>query len=155
VIETDTWLATVPADLREHLSLALGNRTTQIAHRVAAVLTSSRPGDDDYLQRLRANGYQLSDEGSEAVFAGPTLIVARQHDRIAGYADQFGATRLYPQASFAAIAGAGRYLPFERPEIFASLVGNGSTGSRWCCERRHPVPEAAILRFIGAAPPTH
>jgi hypothetical protein len=31
VIETDTWLATVPADLRDRLSLALGNRTPQIA----------------------------------------------------------------------------------------------------------------------------
>jgi pimeloyl-ACP methyl ester carboxylesterase len=90
---------------------------------VAAVLTSSQPGNDDYLQRLRANGYQVSDEGADMVFAGPTLIVAGRHDRIAGYADQFRATRFYPQASFAAIAGAGHYLPFEQPEIFAALVG--------------------------------
>jgi pimeloyl-ACP methyl ester carboxylesterase len=122
VNETADWLATVPADLREHLALAIGNRTTEVAQRVAAILSSNRPGDEDYLQRLRANGYALSDEGSKAVFAGSTLIVTGRHDRIVGYADQFRATVLYPRASFVAIAGAGHYLPFERPALFASLV---------------------------------
>lgn len=120
--ETDGWLSAVPADLREHLSLAIGNRTSHVAERVAAALSSSRSGDEDYLQRLRANGYALSDEGSKAIFPGPTLIVTGRHDRIAGYADQFRATVFYPQASYIAIAGAGHYLPFERPEVFASLV---------------------------------
>jgi pimeloyl-ACP methyl ester carboxylesterase len=122
VPDADNWLVGVPPDLREHLALALGNRTPQIAQRVAAVLTSSRHADEAYLQRLRATGYQVSDEASEVVFAKPSLIVAGRHDRIAGYADQFRVMRFYPQASFAAIAGAGHYLPFERPDIFAALV---------------------------------
>jgi pimeloyl-ACP methyl ester carboxylesterase len=122
VPDADNWLVGVPPDLREHLALALGNRTPQIAQRVAAVLTSSRHGDEAYLQRLRATGYEVSDEASEVVFAKPSLIVAGRHDRIAGYADQFRVTRFYPQASFAAIAGAGHYLPFECPDIFAALV---------------------------------
>ncbi len=122
VAQPDNWLAAVPGGLREHLSLALGNRTPEIAQRVAAVLAASRRGDEDYLQRLRADGYQVSDEGSDAVFAGPTLVVAGRQDRIAGYADQFRALVSYPQATFAAIAGAGHYLPFERPAVFTSLV---------------------------------
>jgi len=122
VSETDSWLTAVGADLHDHLSQALGNRTPGVAQRVAAVLTSSRPGDEAYLQRLRANGYQLVDESSETQFVGPALIVAGREDRIAGYADQFRATRFYPQATFAAIAGAGHYLPFERPAMFAGLA---------------------------------
>jgi pimeloyl-ACP methyl ester carboxylesterase len=73
-------------------------------------------------QHLRAHGYQLSDEGSTAVFAEPVLIIAGRHDRIAGFADQFRSVGFYPQATFAAVAGAGHYLPFEQPAIFASLV---------------------------------
>jgi pimeloyl-ACP methyl ester carboxylesterase len=122
VAEADSWLAAVRTDLHDHLSQALGNRTPEVAQRVAAVLTSSRPCDEVYLQRLRAKGYQVSDEGSETRFVGPTLIVAGRQDRIAGCGDQFRATRFYPQATFAAIAGAGHYLPFERPDIFAALV---------------------------------
>jgi pimeloyl-ACP methyl ester carboxylesterase len=122
VVESDNWLAGVPAPLRDHLSQALGNRTPEVAERVAAILSSSRPGDEGYLRRLRTTGYRVSDEDSATVFTGPTLIVTGRHDRIAGYADQFRTVASYPQASFAAIAGAGHYLPFERPEVFGHLV---------------------------------
>jgi pimeloyl-ACP methyl ester carboxylesterase len=120
--EADAWLDQVPADLRDHLSMAIGNRRPQVAERVAAVLSAARQGDAYYLQRLRTTGYQLSDEASTAVYTGPTLVVAGRDDRIAGYADQFRSLACYPQATFAAIAGAGHYLPFEYPNVFAALV---------------------------------
>jgi hypothetical protein len=53
--------------------LALDDRTPEVGQRVATVLSSSRPGDEDYLKRLQINGYQVSDEGSESVFDGPPL----------------------------------------------------------------------------------
>lgn len=140
VAQPDNWLAAVPAGLREHLSLALGNRTPEIAQRVAAVLAASRRGDEDYLQRLRADGYQVSDEGSDAVFAGPTLVVAGRQDRIAGYADQFRALVSYPQATFA-----------ERPRPPVDLVLHDQTLSRLDAQARprrqlplrHPSPVPA------------
>jgi pimeloyl-ACP methyl ester carboxylesterase len=120
--EAGGWLDGVPVDLRDHLSMAIGNRRPEVAERIAAVLSAARQGNADYLQRLRTTGYQLSDEASTAVFTGPTLVVAGREDRIAGYADQFRSLASYPQATFAAIGSAGHYLPFEFPKVFASLV---------------------------------
>lgn len=116
------WLVDVPADLREHLSVAIGNRTREVATRVGAIVSSANSGDDVYLRRLQATGYQLSDEDSPVVFEGPTCIVAGRHDRIVGYADQFRSLAAYPNGSFHALDGAGHYLPFERPDEFAGLM---------------------------------
>jgi pimeloyl-ACP methyl ester carboxylesterase len=121
-VEAGDWLADVPPDLRTHLSQALGNRTRQVARRVAAVLTSSSPGDGEYLQRVRATGYRLPDEDSTAAYGGPTSIIAGRRDGVAGYADQLRALAGYPRASYAVLAGAGHYVPFEQPDAFAGLV---------------------------------
>jgi pimeloyl-ACP methyl ester carboxylesterase len=64
------WLDDVPPRLREHLDAALGNRTRAMAGQVAAVLTGSAPGDEAYRERLRADGYRLSDEDSGLVLTG-------------------------------------------------------------------------------------
>ena len=117
-----SWLTGVPADLRTHFSLALGNRSAEVAGRVAALLAASGPADEEYLQRLRTTGYQLSDEDSAAVYRGPTSVIAGRQDHMAGYADQFRALAAYPQASFAVLADAGHYLPFEQPDAFLGLV---------------------------------
>ncbi|RKR87240.1 pimeloyl-ACP methyl ester carboxylesterase [Micromonospora pisi] len=122
VPEDAEWLADVPPDLRAHLSVALGNRTLEAAGRVATVLVAAGTGDEEYLERLRENGYQLSDEGSTMVYPGPTSIIAGRHDYIAGYADQFRALASYPSGSYAALAEAGHYLPFEQPEAFRGLT---------------------------------
>ncbi|GLX01343.1 alpha/beta hydrolase [Microtetraspora sp. NBRC 16547] len=116
------WLSGVPADLRDHFSLALGNRTGEVAERVAAVLASSAPGDDDYLGRLRATGYRLSDEDAAWTYPGPTSVIAGRQDRIAGYADQFRALASFPNASYSALADAGHYLPLEQPRAFRDLT---------------------------------
>ncbi len=60
--EAGSWLHGVPADLRDHLSTAIGNRKPEVAQRLAAVLSAAKQ-DNDYLQRLRTTGYQLSDGG--------------------------------------------------------------------------------------------
>ncbi|WP_329102562.1 alpha/beta hydrolase [Micromonospora sp. NBC_01699] len=122
VSEEVEWLVDVPTDLRAHLSVALGNRTRETAERVATVLTASGPGDEEYLGRLRDTGYQLSDEGSTLAFLGPTSLIAGRQDYIAGYADQFRALASYPAASYALLAEAGHYLPFEQPEAFRGLT---------------------------------
>ncbi|HEY9408566.1 MAG TPA: alpha/beta hydrolase [Jiangellaceae bacterium] len=116
------WLAGVGPQWREHLTVALGNRTAAAAEQVAGLLTAAPPGDDDYLGRLRSTGYRLTDEDSPARFAGPTMIVAGRGDGIAGFADQFSALARYPAGTYAVLADAGHYLPFEQPSAFAALV---------------------------------
>lgn len=118
VTDDADWLVDVPSDLRAHISVALGNRTRDTAGRVATMLVTSGPGDDEYLERLRNTGYQLSDEDSTLAYLGPTSIIAGRQDYIAGYADQFRALASYPSASYAVLADAGHYLPFEQPEAF-------------------------------------
>jgi pimeloyl-ACP methyl ester carboxylesterase len=122
--DTADWLVDVPPDLRTHLSAAIGNRTPAVASRIAAILSSADAGDEAYLQRLRDSGYQLSDEDSTTVYSGPTCVVAGRQDGIAGYADQFRALTAYPEATFAVLADAGHYLPFEQPDLFRTLVHN-------------------------------
>lgn len=116
------WLDDTPPDLREHLSSAVGNRSREVAALISAVLTASSPGDEEYLYRLRATGYQLSDESSTARFDGPTSIVAGREDRVAGYADQFRALRAFPRGSYTVLADAGHYVPFEQPDAFRGVV---------------------------------
>jgi pimeloyl-ACP methyl ester carboxylesterase len=118
----DGWLAGVPQELRAHLTAALGNRTAQVAARVAEVLLASRSGDEKYQRRLRPGGYRLRDERSPGRYNGPVAIITGRQDRIAGYADQFRSLATYPLAGFTIVANAGHYVPFEQPGEFAALV---------------------------------
>jgi pimeloyl-ACP methyl ester carboxylesterase len=117
------WLDEVSADLRAHLATAIGYRAAHTAARVAGVLAGSLPGDEEYRQRLRGDGFRLADEAEEGpVYPGPTCVVTGRRDRIVGFADQFRSLGGYPSASFAILADAGHYLPLERPAEFGSLV---------------------------------
>ncbi len=116
------WLDDVPGHLRNHLSMALGTRTREMARQVSAVLAASASADQAYLERLRANGYRLSDEDSAAPFPGPASIVTGRQDRIVGYADQFRRLACFPAASFTVLDRAGHYLPFEQPQALAMLA---------------------------------
>ncbi len=114
------WLDQVPEDLREHFATAIGDRTAATAARVAGVLARSLPGDEEYRQRLRGDGFHLAGEG--AGYPGPCCVITGRQDRVVGFADQFRALGAYPSASFAVLAGAGHYLPLERPAEFGCLV---------------------------------
>lgn len=116
------WLADVPQDLQDHLNRALGRRTREVAAHLGRLLTAGGHADEAYLQRLRTTGYQLSDEDSPIVYAGPTSVLAGREDRIAGYVDQFHALGSYPQATYAALSTAGHYLPFEQPDTCKNLT---------------------------------
>jgi len=119
---SEGWLDGVPPQLRSSLSTALGNRSAQVAGRIAAMLSAARPGDEEYLRELRARGYQLPDENSAAGFGGPASIITGRQDRVCGYADQFRVLAAYPRAAFAIVANAGHYVPFEQPDDFRALV---------------------------------
>jgi pimeloyl-ACP methyl ester carboxylesterase len=115
------WPDDVHPDTRSHLDLALATDDIAVATNLARhVETTAR--DDDYLADLRREGYQVSDEADETAYDGPMLMLAGRQDRIGGYFDQFTAMRRYPRGTYAVVDGAGHYLPFERPDVFAGLV---------------------------------
>jgi pimeloyl-ACP methyl ester carboxylesterase len=116
------WLDATPERLHSHLQLAVGHQTRDVVARIARAVDGEPPSDERYLDALRSTGYQLGDEGSTARYDGPVLLVAGRSDRVAGYRDQFDALGNYPRGSYAAVAEAGHYLPFEQPERFTSLV---------------------------------
>jgi pimeloyl-ACP methyl ester carboxylesterase len=118
------WLDDVPDHLRNHLSMALGTRTREMARQVSAVLAASASADQAYLERLRANGYRLSDEDSAVPFPGPASIVTGRQDRIVGYADQFRRLACFPAGTFTVLDRAGHYLPFEQPRALSALAGD-------------------------------
>ena len=115
------WLDGVPPDLHEHLDKAVSQRTKEVAGRVAGLIGDTR-ADEEYLERVRSTAYQLSDEGTPHVFPGPVLMVTGRADRVAGYEDQLRAMAAYPNGTYVALPGAGHYLPYERPDLFAAVV---------------------------------
>ena len=120
-VAEDGWLNGVPETLRAHLDQAVGTRTRVVAERIAGLIEAART-QDEYLEKLRATAYQLSDEGVAHEYAGPVLMLCGREDRVAGYADQLAAMAAYPNGTYVAIPGAGHYLPYERPDAFRQVV---------------------------------
>ena len=116
------WLDDVSEGLHEHFGQAVGRQTKAVADRVAAAFDQRGPVDEEFLEALRPNGYQLADEGASVPFGGPVSLLSGRRDRIAGYRDAFATLDRYPNGSFTALAEAGHYLPFEEPEHFAVAV---------------------------------
>jgi pimeloyl-ACP methyl ester carboxylesterase len=115
------WADDVEPWIRTHLELALGTHDVAVADRVARLVGASS-NDEGYLTSLREHGYQVADEHDTRAYEGPVLMLAGRQDRIAGYSDQFEAMARYPHGTYAAVDGAGHYLPFEQPDAFRGLV---------------------------------
>jgi pimeloyl-ACP methyl ester carboxylesterase len=112
----------VPSHLREHFSHAVGLQTGEVADRVVAALDGNAPSDEAYLASLRADGFALSDEDAATVCNAPVCFVAGKRDRVIGYASLFDALGNYDYASYTCISSVGHYLPFEEPDIFATIT---------------------------------
>lgn len=54
----------------------------------------------------------------------PTLIAAGRRDSVVGYTDAINLLERYPHATLAVVEGAGHALMHERPDLFATLVGD-------------------------------
>jgi pimeloyl-ACP methyl ester carboxylesterase len=116
------WLDTVPARWHDHLTVAVGRQTAEVARRVAALLDDGEPSDDAYLDELRAGGFHLADEGSPGPLRIPMCLLAGRRDRIVGYAAVYDALGSYDRADFVLSGDAGHYLPLEEPALFAAAV---------------------------------
>lgn len=58
----------------------------------------------------------------DALFAGPSLIVAGRQDHVSGYADAIDGFPAYPRATLAVLDTAGHAAVWERPALFAALA---------------------------------
>jgi pimeloyl-ACP methyl ester carboxylesterase len=116
------WLDGAPQRWHDHFTLAIGHQTAPAADRVAEAFRVRGPTDDDYLDRLRASGYPLSDEDSLATYECEVLLVVGRRDQIGGHLDQFDTLDRCPRGSYVALAEAGHYLPFEQPAAFRALM---------------------------------
>jgi pimeloyl-ACP methyl ester carboxylesterase len=114
------WLADVTEDLHEYFERAIGRQTRAVGRRLGQVFEQIGPMDEEYLEQLRATGYELSDEDSEQIFDGEVAVLVGRRDRVGGYLDQLAALAHFSHGSFDVVADAGHYLPFERPEVFAA-----------------------------------
>ncbi|XVX19911.1 alpha/beta fold hydrolase [Actinomycetota bacterium] len=88
-------------------------------------LPGIRAADPDAMDRLGAR-YFLADppDGSGAPFSGPALVVTGRQDHVVGYEDQFDLVRRhYPQATYAALHGAGHNVHLDCPAATAALLG--------------------------------
>ena len=117
-----TWLDDVPEALREHFTQAVGHQERAVARTIAQALAARAPQDDDFLERLQAEGYAVDDEGEPVTFDRPVTVLAGRLDRVTGYRDQLHLLESYPRGTFTVMAGAGHYLPFERPAPFAAAL---------------------------------
>jgi pimeloyl-ACP methyl ester carboxylesterase len=148
------WLEHVPEDLHQHFEHAIGKQTRSVADRVAGAFAGRGPVDEQYLDALRPAGYRLTDEdtlGTEPPaagprFPGPVSLLAGRRDRIGGYRDAFTALTQYPNGSYIAVADAGHYLPFERPDRFAGAIRD------WLTESSGSPAKAAGLAVDGPGP---
>jgi pimeloyl-ACP methyl ester carboxylesterase len=116
------WLDDVPADLRDHFDVAVGQQTAAVGRRLAAVLQQNGPTDEPFLEELRAAGFALTDEATSTSYDGPATLVAGRRDRIVGYA---GTVQLFTEmehADLVVMAEAGHYLPVEVPDRLAGAV---------------------------------
>ncbi|MFF5182029.1 alpha/beta fold hydrolase [Micromonospora sp. NPDC000316] len=117
------WLDGAPAELRPHLDVALGHRTSTVVATVLSALHSGGPGDEKFQEELRGGrDFALPDEDADIVFGGPVSVITGRQDGIVGYADQFRSMRHYPRGTFTVVDAAGHYLPFEQPALLRSLT---------------------------------
>jgi pimeloyl-ACP methyl ester carboxylesterase len=116
------WLDGVAPQYRDHLGVALGGSDPAVAKTVSDLLVGGTGGDEAWRDLLHGDRFPLRDEAEVVPYAGPVSVVAGREDRVVGYADQYRLMAAYPGGTYAALAGAGHYLPFERPAMLRALA---------------------------------
>lgn len=116
------WLRSVPTDLRDHLTHAVGVQTAEVAERITAALGRNGPTDDTYLASLQTDGFALSDEDEPTPCDAPVSFLAGRRDRVIGHVGLYRALSLYDHSTYLAVSDAGHYLPLEQPRVFAATM---------------------------------
>ena len=88
------------------------------------ILHGIRLADNNFLMKLKKNGYALSFEEDmlKEKYNKPTLLLLGRQDSIVGYKDALNILENYPRATFAVLDKAGHNLQIEQEELFNALV---------------------------------
>ena len=99
--------------------------TTELVNRIReAIFPGMQRADADFIQRLRANGYGLTLDFSQAQFPQPALIISGKQDAVVGYADAWSLHEQFPRGSFVTLDRAAHSLPMEQETLFTLLVND-------------------------------
>ena len=79
---------------------------------------------DEYLERIRQNGYGLSFDVDGETFEHPALVIAGRQDNVVGFQDAWRLMDKFPRATFAVLDRAGHVLQIEQPDVFEALVND-------------------------------
>ncbi len=111
-----------PDDAEEFTSIAVLQGQREWERFQNEILRPSKQSHEEFLHRIRQNGYGFSFDLSSVTLRYPTLIITGRQDHVVGYQDAARLLTNYPRATFAVLDRAGHNLQIEQPDIFATLV---------------------------------
>lgn len=111
-------------DAEEFSSMAVVQGQSEWERFRDEILLPSKQANDEFLIRVRQNGYGFSFDISPTPFEYPSLIITGRQDHVVGYQDPWRLFEQYPRATFAVLDMAGHNLQIEQPEVFEVLVHN-------------------------------
>lgn len=111
-----------PDDAEEFTSIAVLQGQREWERFQNEILRPSKQSYEEFLHRIRQNGYGFSFDLSSVTLRYPTLIITGRQDHVVGYQDAARLLANYPRATFVVLDRAGHNLQIEQPDIFATLV---------------------------------
>jgi pimeloyl-ACP methyl ester carboxylesterase len=111
-------------DAEEFSSMAVIQGPSEWKRFRDEILPTLKQVNDEFLTRVRQNGYGFSFDISPTRFEYPSLIITGRQDHVVGYQDPWRLIEQYPRATFAALDTAGHNLQIEQQDVFEVLVHN-------------------------------
>ncbi|WP_166245104.1 alpha/beta fold hydrolase [Paenibacillus turpanensis] len=125
VLKTDSDLVATlsPEDAGAFCSMGVVQGQTEWERFRNEILLPSMKTDEEFLKRVRMNGYGFTFDISTKL-EHPTLIITGRQDHVVGYHDAWRLIEDYPRATFAVLDMTGHNLQIEQPDVFNALVNN-------------------------------
>lgn len=111
-------------DAEEFSSMAIVQGQSEWERFRDEIFPPLKQANDEFLTRVRQNGYGFSFDISPTPFEYPSLIITGRQDHVVGYQDPWRLIEQYPRATFAALDMAGHNLQIEQPDLFEVLIHN-------------------------------
>ena len=112
-----------PQDAEDFAEYAVIQGPTEWSRFQQNILSGARVADNEFLARIRQNGYGISfkpEIGDPLEI--PALVVTGRQDHVTGYENQFQLMERFPRGTFAVLDMAGHNLQIERPMVFEAFI---------------------------------
>jgi len=112
-----------PQDAEDFAEYAVIQGPTEWSRFQQNILSGARVADNEFLARIRQNGYGISfkpEIGDPLEI--PALVVTGRQDHVTGYENQFKLMERFPRGTFAVLDMAGHNLQIERPMVFEAFI---------------------------------